>query len=157
MQAHRFCLAAFPWLTWDSNAIAANHTEWVGSGDSSKGKPFDTTMNTMHELGLDFLDSLKLDAHPSGAPASTYLLSLSVNPNPSESKFTAIYSLARQGFIHACVFDVLGRVLWERRGESEAAGDHELPLDLRSFPSGSYYLRLEAGIGDVKTVKLIHE
>ncbi len=156
MQAHHLC-PIFKWGVSDSNSMDKNHREWIGSGDSAKGKPFDTTMNTMAELGLGFLDSLTFGVHPTKTPPSIYLSDLNISPNPSHGLVTAKYSLARQGFIQFTVFDALGRVIWSRAGESEFEGTHELPIDLRSAPSGTYYVRIEAGFGEVKTVKLIHE
>ncbi len=156
MLTHHYC-PNFSWHKYDSLTMIENHAEWIGSGDSAKGKPFDTTMNTMAELGLGFLDSLTFGVNPSKTPSSTYLSDLNISPNPSHGLVTAKYSLSRQGFIQFTVFDALGRVVWSRAGESEFEGTHELPIDLRSTPSGTYYVRIEAGFGEVKTVKIINE
>jgi hypothetical protein len=156
MYQHKLCTMD-NWKDWDSEAFVSNHIEWVGSGDSAKGIPFDTTINTMHELGLDFLDSLNLGVGPVKTLSPFYLSSFTVAPNPSQGLVTANYTLARQGFVQFTVYDALGRVIWSRAGESETEGLHQLPIDLSSSPSGTYYVRIEAGFTEVQTVKIVKE
>ena len=153
---HHQC-TMYKWVAIDSESFAANRREWVGSGDSSKGIPFDSSYNTMDQLGLGFLDTLQLIVSPSKPLSPIYLYSFTVVPNPSHGLVSSNYTLARQGFVQFSVYDELGRLIWNRAGESETEGMHELPIDLRSSPSGTYYVRIEAGFGEVKTVKLVYE
>jgi hypothetical protein len=152
MISHNMC-PMYPWHSIDSATLASRYYYW-SQGDTSIH--LDSTINTMHELGLDFLDSLNLNAKVK-IPSHIYIGAFSVVPNPSQGIVIAKYTLALQGFVQFSVYDALGKQIWYKAGESEEEGSHQLPIDLRSSPSGTYYARIEAGFGDVRTVKLVHE
>jgi hypothetical protein len=133
--------------------LQARHQTWL-EGDTTK--PEDTTLPSLDQLGLGFLLT-NSGVQPITAHSGTYLGSFGVSPNPSQGLITANYALARQGFVQFTVYDALGRQIWYKAGESEPEGLHQLPIDLRSSPSGTYYVRIEAGFGEVQTVKIVKE
>ncbi len=154
MHDHKYC-NWMQWQQWDSEGISANYFGWVDMGNSPS--TFDSFHYTMKEIGLGFLDSLKAGVEPQKPVSSIYLSSFSIAPNPSQGAIKLNYTLARQGFVQFTIYDQLGRLAWNRTGESEEAGIYEVPVDLRNSPSGTYYVRIEAGFGEVQTVKIVLE
>jgi enterochelin esterase-like enzyme len=96
-----------------------------------------------------------VDEATSPAGAAPVRIQLVAAPNPVRDRARIRLDLEAAGRSSLAVFDVLGR---ERMrvldGAVLASGRHDLELDLRGWPSGSYFCRLESD-REVRTAKLI--
>ncbi len=63
-------------------------------------------------------------------------------PNPFSESTTLAYSLLEAGNVKLIVRDLLGREVFTKSAEYEAAGDHSTILDLRHLASGRYFCEL---------------
>ena len=117
----------------------------------------DTTLPSMHDLGLDSI--LNLHFSGVGSQPTIYagvLSSMSVSENPLRKATLLRVDLDRAVYLKVDVLDELGRtVLGDESGHTYSPGRHELPLDLSGQASGAYYLRVSLGDGEVRTLKLI--
>ena len=117
----------------------------------------DTTLPSMHDLGLDSI--LNLHFSGVGSQPTLYagvLSSMAVSENPLRKTTLLRFDLDRAVYLKVDVLDELGRtVLGDESGHSYNPGRHELPLDLSGQASGAYYLRVSLGDGEVRTLKLI--
>jgi photosystem II stability/assembly factor-like uncharacterized protein len=66
-------------------------------------------------------------------------------PNPFNPTTTIEYSLAEDNRVNLQVFDALGNTLVTLVNSYEKAGKHNVVFDARSFSSGIYYYKLNAG------------
>jgi hypothetical protein len=72
--------------------------------------------------------------------------SLSRNyPNPFNPSTTIVYSLAQSGRVTLSIYDLLGRVVVKLVDEERPAGEYETKWNASSFPSGVYFLKMQAG------------
>ena len=69
---------------------------------------------------------------------------LSVQPNPSTGRFRLTLLQAPAGTLHAGVFDIAGRLVWDQTFEP-GGGLFSTAIDLRTVPPGVYLLRLASG------------
>jgi hypothetical protein len=83
-------------------------------------------------------------------PATTKLLG--TFPNPARSRATVRYAVEAPVEVDLALYDLLGRRV-QTLVQQEQEGRHERRLDTSRLPSGTYFLRLQAG-GTVKTQKL---
>ena len=84
---------------------------------------------------------------------------LSIAPNPAPGKSMISFALSRPGEVQLKVYDVKGRLVASLPPEHLAAGNHDMPLDLRAqvqrtVETGTYLLRLTTPDG-VKTGKMV--
>jgi len=130
---------------------------WVDT--SNDGEVFDTTIPTLHQLGLDTLLKInaKADVHYE-ALGPQIIGSASIMPNPTLGQATVSLSIEREAFIHIEVFDLLGEKLSGIGYEGVfETGQYTTPLDLSHLPSGAYYIRVSTANNEVRTLKLIKE
>ncbi len=66
-------------------------------------------------------------------------------PNPFNPETRIAYALPRQAHVRLAVFDVLGRQVALLVDGAQPAGTHEVRLEGRGLPSGTYLYRLRAG------------
>ncbi len=89
------------------------------------------------------------------------LSAISVSENPLHEATTLRFELTDAEYVRVEVFDVLGgaaRMAAPRApGALLDAGVHTMPISLTGVPSGTYYLRLTLGTGEVRTIKLVKE
>ncbi len=117
--------------------------------------PFDSTLHDLDSLGLGFLKKLDV-SHKKPVFSSVYLGSASVVPNPMTGSTTLKYELLRSGFIGYTVNDALGNQVFARRSDYADAGKHEEQIILPpSLSSGTYYLRLKVGFGEIRTIRMV--
>lgn len=153
MDSMKFC-PEFHWDELYQNDIEYRYDQWL-LGDTTK--PFDTTLHTLEELGLGFLDTLSADVSSIGQPSERYLGEARLSQNPFTHQTMLHYELLRNGYIALEVFDVLGHSIWQQKGDGLMQGKYAIPIELTDYPSGSYFLRIESGFGEVLTLKLIKE
>jgi photosystem II stability/assembly factor-like uncharacterized protein len=80
----------------------------------------------------------------SGAPAATLHLGQN-QPNPFRGSTRLGFRLPRDSEASLQLYDAEGRVLRVLANGIYSAGDHEVVLDGRSLPAGTYFYRLRAG------------
>jgi len=66
-------------------------------------------------------------------------------PNPARGVVRLAYGIDAAGPVRLTVYDVLGREVTVAADEPQAAGRHEVTLDVASLPAGVYVVRLTAG------------
>jgi len=66
-------------------------------------------------------------------------------PNPFNPSTTIRYSLAQTGRITLSIYDLLGREVVKLVDEEKPAGEYETKWNASSYPSGVYFLRMQAG------------
>ncbi|HEY6171383.1 MAG TPA: hypothetical protein VIX80_03895 [Candidatus Kapabacteria bacterium] len=117
--------------------------------------PFDSTLHDLDSLGLGFLKKLDV-SHEKPVLSSVYLGGASVVPNPMTGSTTLKYELLRSGFIGYTIHDALGNQVFARRSDFADAGKHEEQIILSpSLSSGTCYLRLNVGFGEIRTIRMV--
>jgi photosystem II stability/assembly factor-like uncharacterized protein len=66
-------------------------------------------------------------------------------PNPFNPSTTIKYSLAQTGRITLSIYDLLGREVVKLIDEEKPAGEYETKWNASSYPSGVYFLKMQAG------------
>ena len=163
-------LAVLRWLlqntTCDTPVLWREYEDGRGSQRDTwlndiNAYPLDTTLPSMADLGLDTLLArhFQLSVGASGPDNFASIMpSFSVSDNPFEKQTTLRFTLNKAAYIRIEVFDQLGReVFGDGTGRVLDPGPHETPIDGRNFASGTYYLRISLGTGEVRTIKLIRE
>jgi hypothetical protein len=79
-------------------------------------------------------------------PAKT---ALSVWPNPGNASFVIRFELPRAGNVKVSIFDLAGRRVETLADGSLSAGIHEQIWNASGYASGSYFVRLDAGQGEL--------
>jgi photosystem II stability/assembly factor-like uncharacterized protein len=66
-------------------------------------------------------------------------------PNPFNPSTTIKYSLAQTGRITLSIYDLLGREVVKLIDEEKPAGEYETKWNASSYPSGVYFIKMQAG------------
>jgi photosystem II stability/assembly factor-like uncharacterized protein len=66
-------------------------------------------------------------------------------PNPFNPSTTIKYSLAEAGRVTLSIYDLLGREVINLIDEEKPAGEYETTWNASSYPSGVYFMRMQAG------------
>jgi hypothetical protein len=66
-------------------------------------------------------------------------------PNPFNPSTTIRYSIAEQGRVTLSIYDLLGREVFKLLDEEKRAGVYEITWNAAPFPSGVYFIKMEAG------------
>lgn len=95
---------------------------------------------------------------PGGGPplAGGHALALAQNaPNPAQGSTLVRFEMARAGPVSLGIYDLAGRcVARPLRGESRAAGPHEIELRTDGWPPGVYYVRMD-GLGEHAGMRMV--
>ena len=164
-QAQNIALAVVQWLLLNTDCDTSMLRNEYNSTRESQRQSWlddttihrDTTLPTMTQLGFDSLLALhfKSSVAPS-KPFATIVPSHSVTENPLDNETTLHFTLSEASFAKVDVLDVLGReVAVVGTGRILDPGEHQLPVDLSGSTSGTYYLRIALGTGEVRTIKLV--
>ena len=107
---------------------------------------------TAADVGPDWGVSVVSEAPPTARPSR-----LAPNfPNPFDSTTTVSFALERPARARLRVFDIAGREVLSLLDRDLGAGAHEVVLDGRSLPTGTYLLALDAdGETDYRLVTLL--
>ena len=77
-------------------------------------------------------------------------------PNPFNPSTEIQYSVPVSGLVMLKVYDILGQEVATLRNEETPAGTHTVTWNASSFPSGLYFVRMNAGkFSDVRKVLLL--
>ncbi|MDP4231709.1 MAG: T9SS type A sorting domain-containing protein [Bacteroidota bacterium] len=129
---------------------------WRDTVKDSLKTPLDTTLPSIDELGLGILrGQSKVDA--TKGLANDALRDLSLVENPFRTEAILRYRLNHGAMVRVDVYDALGR---QMSGEGEGykhAGAYQTSFDARSWPSGTYFIRVSTMGGEVQTIKAIKE
>jgi hypothetical protein len=154
------CGASFNEFSRDYSDIrASDYQNWQ---DTANGYPwihetYDTTLPSMHELGLDSVLFYASVGHYETL-GSQIISNAELAPNPTMDRASLTLDIEREAYVHIEVFDLLGRKL-EGIGYQGVfePGPHQTLLDLKSLPSGSYYVHIATANNEVRTIKLVKE
>lgn len=75
-------------------------------------------------------------------------------PNPFNPTTTIEFSISKDSFVNIEVFDVLGHKIQTLINDKRSKGSYKIMFLGKELPSGSYFVRMQAG-GFVKTIKVI--
>ncbi len=151
-----------PRCAWNYDADSTDYSnllrvQWNYWADTSQpGEVFDSTIPTLHDLGLDTLLKLNAEAGvPFALPTPPILLDARVTDNPFPSTTSVWLSIGREAYVRIEVFDVLGREIAGAGYEGTfEQGTKEVPLDLTKAPPGAYYVRVSTANNEVRTIKI---
>jgi len=130
--------------------------DWPGM-DTSK-TPLDTTIYSMHDLGLDSVLKYAGMLGVNNANTTSILSNATASPNPAGTGTEISFSTSREAYVKIDLFNLLGVKVGNAGFESVVQpGNHEVPLSLSGLPSGTYYARIVTTYGEVQTVKLVKE
>ncbi len=124
----------------------------------------DTSLPPLSTWGLDTVLAKHFQYAwvPSGGDFGKHVSSYSVSENPLREATTLRFELTDAEYVRVEVFDVLGYNTpcpsLQKTGEGLfEPGQHQIPIDFSRCASGTYYLRITLGTGEVRTIKLVKE
>jgi len=125
---------------------------------NNPGVPFDSTLPSLHDLGLDSVlkYAALLGVHDPNMPS--IISNASASPNPVGEGTEIYFSTNREAYVMVRLYNLLGQDAGSLKFEGVVEpGNHEVPLSLAGLPSGTYYARIQTTYGEVQTVKLVKE
>ena len=93
---------------------------------------------------LDYVDGVSQPIHIED-------ISLRAYPNPSDGSFTIT---STSGIMSITITDELGKELWKNE---RVSGMHTIHIDGKNLPHGTLYARITTNLGEIKSIKLIHQ
>jgi hypothetical protein len=130
----------------------AQYEEWLRT-DTTINK-LDTTLPSLEELGLELLRDRKGDVKSKSVASA--VSSLIASPNPTNGFVTLSVDLETSAWMNVEIYDVLGKVVSTVAADMlREKGKHELNVDLRGFPAGTYFVRLSTLNGESKTAHVV--
>ncbi len=152
-----------------SNRCSGNRDEYIGYYNDARGLQaenylnsgldtskvhLDTTLPSLHALGLDSLLNLASVGAESAGPHAIFNVHASGNPFSVTTE--VLFDLSNTAYVRFGVYDELGRnVQGEETGHVYDPGRHRFAVNGKSLANGIYYARLSTPTGEVLTVKLI--
>jgi hypothetical protein len=117
-----------------SNQIAT----WEDTAKNNDIKYFDSTLPSLHDLGLDTLLNWA-SVHPYDVTGPQIITDYHILANPFKVGTSLSLAINREAYLHIEVLDLLGRKL-EGAGYNGvfAPGSRTVPLKMESVPSGTY-------------------
>jgi hypothetical protein len=140
------------------NTRGSQAQTWLDNYPNLNG--LDTTLPSMHDLGLDSVlkYGLRLGVHSAPNVAAAVLLNAVVQPNPATDHTTLSLTIGREAYVRVEVIDLLGRVVPGISYEGTAErGTNTIPISTNQLATGSYYLHISATGGETKMVKFVKE
>ncbi len=96
-----------------------------------------------------------VSVHKENQIVTKYLLSQNY-PNPFNPSTTINYSIAKDGNVHLCVYDILGREVATLVNETKKKGKYKIEFDASILSSGIYFYKLQSGrFVDIKKLILL--
>ena len=143
---------ATEWTTVGQRAGAGTTTEAQAYRFTDRDLPYaaDSLRYRLRQVDVDGTAHLSDPIVVARGPATTELLG--TFPNPARSRATVRYAVEAPTEVDLALYDLLGRRV-QTLVRQEQEGRHERRLDTSRLPSGTYFLRLQAG-GTTKTQKL---
>jgi hypothetical protein len=140
------------WTTVGQRSGAGTTTEAQAYRFTDRDLPYaaDSLRYRLRQVDVDGTAHLSDPIVVARGPATTELLG--TFPNPARSRATVRYAIEAPAEVDLALYDLLGRRV-QTLVQQQQEGRHEQRLDTSRLPSGTYFLRLQAG-GTVKTQKL---
>ena len=140
------------WTTVGQRPGAGTTTEAQAYRFTDRDLPYaaDSLRYRLRQVDVDGTAHLSDPIVVARGPATTELLG--TFPNPARSRATVRYAVEAPTEVDLALYDLLGRRV-QTLVRQEQEGRHERRLDTSRLPSGTYFLRLQAG-GTTKTQKL---
>jgi hypothetical protein len=92
---------------------------------------------------------------PPASPVGGSNLTLYYNfPNPFSYNTVIKYRINESARVKLTVYNILGELVLTIPEETKAAGEYDIPLSLKSLPSGIYFYRVTAN-GESATGKMV--
>jgi photosystem II stability/assembly factor-like uncharacterized protein len=154
----------YPLEISNKGVIFTVDSNWKIYSSSDNGNIWeDITSNTkylkVHSFTVDKYDNIYLATDESIWKSNTDTLTnvaeddikpkeyfLSQNyPNPFNPSTTIKYSLAEAGRVTLSIYDLLGREVVKLIDEEKPSGEYEIKWNASGYPSGVYFLRMQAG------------
>jgi hypothetical protein len=123
-------------------------------------KPLDTTLPSMHDLGLDTLlaKHALYQNQKSVKLGSDVVTSAIAAPNPTNTGTVLAFGMAQSAYVRVELYDLLGNIARNSSFEQYlGVGNHSVPIDMSALPSGTYYARIVTAYGETRTVKIVRE
>jgi len=140
-----------------ANSRLQQYKLWQDTVKNPQLTPYDTTLPTLEELGLEILRGPEMAVKFTPNRSKTILGDLTVTNNPFDRITTLNLTLNQQAYIRFEVFDELGRiVIGDGSGSVLDRGKHQFIVDGGKLNQGLYYARISTLNGEVKTLKLRH-
>jgi hypothetical protein len=138
------------------NSRGSQIRTWLDTQDTDSVK-LDTTIYTMHQLGLDsVLKYAGLLGVSSNTPS--IISNASAYPNPTGEGTVISFGITREAYVTVNLYDVLGhQVSSAGFGGVAEPGNLSVPMSLVGLPSGTYFARIQTTYGEAQTVKLVKE
>ncbi len=139
-----------------ANGRGSQIRAWLDTQDTATN-PLDTTIYTMHQLGLDsVLKYAGLLGVSSNTPS--IISNASAYPNPTGEGTVISFGITREAYVTVNLYDVLGhQVSSAGFGGVAEPGNLSVPMSLVGLPSGTYFARIQTTYGEAQTVKLVKE
>ncbi|MFI5202008.1 MAG: hypothetical protein ACHQNE_06450 [Candidatus Kapaibacterium sp.] len=153
------CSAYAAQFSRDYDLILQNQrTTWADTDKNPNVDVFDTTIPSLHDLGLDSLLDDATSVVTETAMGPQIILNARITENPVQKSTSVWLSMSREAFVHIDVFDLLGRKV-EGAGFNSVfePGSRGIPLDMSNAPTGAYYMRISTSNNEVRTLKITKE
>jgi|GEM_PF-1457217 len=152
------CDTPFLWQEYKQSRLSQYQT-WQTDSSIGIHYPLDTTLPSMHDLGLDTLLArhflYAVERRPQGVIVITSAIA---SPNPGLEGTVLHFNINKESYVRLELYDVLGnRVEIPPLESLFEAGDHAVPLSLHNLASGTYYVRLVTAYGEAQTVKIVKQ
>lgn len=168
---YNYPLTVYQWLLLNTNCDSSSVAHLYGTGrnaqlrdwkNAGQSYPLDTTLPPLSNWGLDTLFAKHFQfVNQNVKHGPDILTTATASPNPTGSGTVLTFGMAQTAYVRVELFDVLGTVV---RGPSSAVrgfeeylgvGNHSVPLDMSTLPSGTYYARLTTAYGETRTVQIV--
>lgn len=118
---------------------------------------FITTLRDSTLIIYRFVANSKVSSNSSRS--SQALMNAQLLNNPTNGEIAVSFEMGRAALVSFELRDVLGRAvsLPNAKFQLEQSGTHAARIPAPNLPSGTYYLRLVADGGEVRTLKLVIE
>ncbi len=144
----------------DSGTRAVQHQHWLDTcqmfGHDTLLFPEDTTLPSLHSLGLDILYG-----PPSSVTSGVWqpgMGELHASANPFRKETTISYESGEYAYTSFQVLDILGHVVQgDFKGSVLNPGEHSFTIDGTQLPAGTYYARVSTLAGGTRMIKLVKE
>jgi len=128
---------------------------WLDTTKNKELTPFDSTLPTLEELGLEVLRGPQSTVRYSAGKASTVFGDLTASNNPFSRETVVNLDLNQVAYVRFEIFDELGRVVQgDGTGKVLPVGKHQFRIAADDLAKGIYYARVSTLNGEVKTLKL---
>jgi hypothetical protein len=120
--------------------------------------PFDTTIYTMQQLGLDSVLKYAELLNASVGSEPSIITNPTAYPNPTGEGTVISFGIAKEAYVIINLYDVLGhQVTSAGFGSVVEPGNLSVPMSLQGLASGTYFARIQTTYGEAQTVKLVKE